>query len=78
MADSTETSELRKDLDQLRKDFSTLSEDVKQQSNNQFQAGIGKACDSFQGIGNEIKKRPCTTVLATLGAGLLLGWIFRR
>lgn len=75
---TAETQALRNDLEQLRKDLARLSENAKQRSNSQVQAGISKACDRFRDIGSELESRPVTSVLAAFGVGLLLGKIFSR
>lgn len=78
MSQSPEADALRKDLDQLRNDLAALGEVVQKKSKNRMQAGVDKAKECFDSLGEEVQSRPFTGMLATFGIGLLVGRMLSR
>lgn len=78
MSESSETDALRKELDQLRDDLTALGQTIQDKSKDQIQAGVDKARDCFENLGDEARSRPFIGMLATFGIGLLIGRILSR
>lgn len=89
MADSSETDALKKDVEQLRADLATLTDSLKKRTNEQTQAGMSRARSRMHNMTQEgeryarkcceeIEARPFVSILAGLGVGMLLGWLFKR
>lgn len=89
MSSSPETEALKKDMEKLRQDLSALAEAVKNSSRQHAREGMDAARAKFdearreaagqaEQVGDQIKERPFTSVLAALGIGLLIGKLISR
>lgn len=78
MADAPETDDLRQDLEQLRQDFAALREDIKNDASSQVRSGMHKAREGANSLCNEVEARPCVSLAAAFGVGLVLGRLVSR
>lgn len=84
-----ESHSLKQDLDALRDDFQSLTQDVRQISEEQARSGAqvarekgsdltGEVCRRSKQLGAVVDNRPVTSLATALGAGVVLGAFLKR